>query len=139
MLTTSERFKNLGLVSVTTCFYLLFVILFECKEYRQEFKPEINLIGSSPISMIQNVGLFIFAIYTIDCIFMVRNNMKAATSSNILKLGASASFIALIPFLLIGIFGYYSLGQYLENIGMIPDRPTLQNSSDIAMNIAKYT
>jgi hypothetical protein len=108
------------------------------------YKTHFNQSGTSlvnyddPLLLLQSIGMFTFALYLMDCLFLVKNDMgKAGTSKNVLKMGASSILMMLVPFYIIGVLGYLSFGDAVKNIDLFPIRPALPGDSDIYMKIAQ--
>merc|ERR1712048_414936 len=89
-----------------------------------------------PLLIIQNIGVFSFALYTLDVFFLITNSLGSnATTKNIMTMSTISVNLLLIPYIVIGVMGYYSFGEYILNIDLFPARPTLLQYNDILMKI----
>lgn len=92
----------------------------------------------NPLLMIQDIGCFTFALYFMDCVFLIRNDMgKAGTEKNLIKMGGMGILTMIIPFFAIGTLGYISLGDAALNVDIFPARTPIVGSNDIAMTIGQ--
>jgi hypothetical protein len=142
LLTNTSKFGFVGFVGVATTVYILVVVCSQAGSYRTAYEPKIDFFGTdnNPLLIIENLGLFFFALYCMDCYFMVREDMgKQATRKNMLKVGVSTVGICFTIFLALGLVGYLSLGDKILSlsIDIFSDRPALAGSADIPMQIGK--
>lgn len=129
-------------MGVATTVYVLVVVCFQAESYRKAYEPKIDYLGTdnNPLLIIENLGLFFFALYCMDCFFMVREDMgNQATRKNMMKVGVSTVGICFSIFLALGLVAYLSLGDKIlsMSIDIFSDRPALAGSADIPMQIGK--
>ena len=92
----------------------------------------------STLVFLQNIGIFTFAIYIFDCLFIIRKGMgKSATQKNLIKMGSMSVTIICLPFAAVGVLGYVSFGHKVTGIDLFVLRPALGGSADITMSIGK--
>lgn len=140
LLNDTSKFGKIGVLSIATLFFIMLLVAIQTPSYKTHFNQSgTSLVNyDDPLLLLQSIGMFTFALYLMDCLFLVKNDMgKAGTSKNVLKMGASSILMMLIPFYIIGVLGYLSFGNAVENIDLFPIRPALPGDSDIYMKIAQ--
>lgn len=136
----TSKFGAVGYLAIITLFYILIVTVMQTNTYTAHRKEDhITMFKfDNPLLMLQDIGCFTFALYFMDCVFLIRNDMgKAGTEKNIIKMGGMSILTMLIPFFAIGTLGYISLGDAAMNVDIFPARPALEGSNDIAMTIGQ--
>lgn len=112
LLTSTEKFGNIGKFSVATLIFVAVVISMQWPTYANQNEPEIKLVNTDePLVMLQNLGLWIYSMYCLDTIFLIKKDMGKVTQKRIMQLGAVATTSMFVPYVLIGIFGYLSFGS----------------------------
>lgn len=62
---------------------------------------------------------------------------KSFSEKNMMRVGGISVILQLIPFLIIGIMGYLSLGDLCKTIPLFPDRPSVPGQTDWLMTMSK--
>lgn len=129
-------------MGVATTIYILAVVCIQAPSYKEAYNPKIDILATetNPLLIIENLGLFFFALYCMDCYFMVREDMgKQAKRKNFMKVGVSTVTICFVIFLALGLMAYLSMGDKILSLGIdiYANRPALEGSSDMAMVIGK--
>ena len=140
LMNDTSKFGAVGYLAIITLFYILIITCMQTNDYTAHRTEEhITLFKfDNPLLMIQDIGCFTFALYFMDCVFLIRNDMgKAGTEKNIIRMGAMSIITMLIPFFAIGTLGYISLGDAAMNVDIFPARPPIEGSNDIAMTIGQ--
>ena len=139
LMNNTSKFSNVGYLCIGTLFYIMILAAFQSNDYINHFRDDTQISFfkfNNPLLLLQDAGVFTFALYFMDTVFLIRNDMgSAATEKNIMKMGVYGIITMLIPFFAIGTLGYVSLGDAAINVDIFPERPALPGSSDILMSI----
>jgi amino acid permease len=108
---SSLRYFNLiGFISV---FYTAAVITFEASSYHDyyfdEDKDSFKLAGAS-LTIFECFSISLYIFYVHFAIFIVKDEMYNPTEKRLSKIFKRSVFIEMLIYLVIGNFGYYSMG-----------------------------
>jgi len=140
LMNDTSKFGSITFISLASLFFIMTLVCIQAPSYQTQYNPlkTLNMFNNldKPLLVLQNLGLFTFALYTLDVFFLITNNLgKAATPKNIMTVSAVSVNTLIIPYIIIGIMGYYSFGDYILNIDLFPARPSLLQYNDILMKI----
>jgi len=138
LLKTTGPLSKLGAFTILTLAYTTFVIIYQCPEYVSQNKPEISLARfDMPILMLENVGVYFFTNYVLDGIFLTKSTMGKVTEKRIMAFGTAGTMCLSLPYLVISVVAYISVGSKAIDFDLIINRPALAGSQDIMMTVAK--
>jgi len=142
LMNDTSKFSGIGYLCIVTLFFLMTVIAYQTPSFEQVYNPKGTNMEmfklDDPLLLIQSVGLFTFALYVMDCIFLIKNDMgKGGTEKNIMKMGGIGILTMLLPYFAIGLLGYISFGDNILGIDLYPLRTPLAGSNDIVMIIGQ--
>ena len=92
---------------------------------------------SDPSSMFENLGIFVFSSNITTTYHAVKECMHNPTNKRLVIMSITTVATVYFPYILIGIFGYLSLGHETQNVPLFPNRIPLPGSDDIAMDLGK--
>lgn len=139
----SSMFSKLGVLTIITIVYMTFIVCFQQNEYSETYNSPSSVelwSFDSPIMLIQNYGVYNFLCYAYDGLFMIKADMgkKYITEKNIMALNVSVLFLTILPYTVVGILAYLSLGIDCRNVDLWQNRPLInQNDTDYMMDIAR--
>lgn len=91
LMNDTSKFGSITFISLASLFFIMTLICIQAPAYQTSYNPTktLNMFNNmdNPLLIIQNIGIFSFALYTLDVFFLVTNNLgKQATPKNIMSI-----------------------------------------------------